>query len=145
MKVGTDGTLLGAWARGGQRILDVGTGTGLIALMLAQRLELGLELELALALALAEGPAYLRYLPLRSLDRLRLPQTHQLVPVLVLAQWLALAEGPALVIHRSKMHRHQLVMYLNRKHPYSPPIPVRMQLEPVHSNRYLNAAHLLNH
>lgn len=37
MKVGTDGTLLGAWARGGKRILDVGTGTGLIALMMAQR------------------------------------------------------------------------------------------------------------
>ena len=37
MKVGTDGTLLGAWAAGGSRILDVGTGTGLIALMMAQR------------------------------------------------------------------------------------------------------------
>lgn len=37
MKVGTDGTLLGAWAEGGRRILDVGTGTGLIALMMAQR------------------------------------------------------------------------------------------------------------
>lgn len=37
MKVGTDGTLLGAWARGGQRILDIGTGTGLVALMMAQR------------------------------------------------------------------------------------------------------------
>lgn len=37
MKVGTDGTLLGAWARGGERILDIGTGTGLIALMMAQR------------------------------------------------------------------------------------------------------------
>ena len=37
MKVGTDGTLLGAWARGGQRVLDIGTGTGLIALMMAQR------------------------------------------------------------------------------------------------------------
>lgn len=37
MKVGTDGTLLGAWARGGDTILDIGTGTGLIALMLAQR------------------------------------------------------------------------------------------------------------
>jgi tRNA1Val (adenine37-N6)-methyltransferase len=37
MKVGTDGVLLGAWAQGGNRILDIGTGTGLIALMMAQR------------------------------------------------------------------------------------------------------------
>ena len=40
MKVGTDGVLLGAAAGisgGERRILDVGTGTGLIALMLAQR------------------------------------------------------------------------------------------------------------
>ena len=42
MKVGTDGVLLGAWASvpGPQsRVLDVGCGTGLIALMLAQRTE----------------------------------------------------------------------------------------------------------
>lgn len=37
MKVGTDGTLLGAWAAGGGNILDIGTGTGLVALMMAQR------------------------------------------------------------------------------------------------------------
>ena len=37
MKVGTDGVLLGSWAAGGRRILDIGTGTGLIALMMAQR------------------------------------------------------------------------------------------------------------
>ena len=32
MKVGTDGVLLGAWAQGGTRILDIGTGTALMAL-----------------------------------------------------------------------------------------------------------------
>ncbi|MEE1233560.1 MAG: methyltransferase [Phocaeicola sp.] len=41
MKVGTDGVLLGAWCAvaGARRVLDVGTGTGLIALMIAQRSE----------------------------------------------------------------------------------------------------------
>ena len=39
MKVGTDGVLLGAWAdvTGAGNILDIGTGTGVIAMMLAQR------------------------------------------------------------------------------------------------------------
>ncbi|MGL5937756.1 MAG: tRNA1(Val) (adenine(37)-N6)-methyltransferase [Phocaeicola sp.] len=39
MKVGTDGVLLGAWADVSHSLsaLDIGTGTGLIALMLAQR------------------------------------------------------------------------------------------------------------
>ena len=40
MKVGTDGVLLGAWTpliNNPFNILDIGTGTGLIALMLAQR------------------------------------------------------------------------------------------------------------
>jgi len=38
-KVGTDSVLLGAWARveGARRILDIGTGSGLLALMAAQR------------------------------------------------------------------------------------------------------------
>ena len=40
MKVGTDGTLIGAWASipyGECTVLDIGTGTGLIAIMAAQR------------------------------------------------------------------------------------------------------------
>jgi len=39
MKVGMDGVLLGAWTdvSGSKRILDIGTGTGLIALMMAQK------------------------------------------------------------------------------------------------------------
>lgn len=46
MKVGTDGVLLGAWAGvhpGDRCILDIGTGTGVIALMLAQRGEARIE------------------------------------------------------------------------------------------------------
>jgi tRNA1Val (adenine37-N6)-methyltransferase len=39
MKVGTDGVLLGAWAdvSNTKMLLDIGTGTGVIAIMLAQR------------------------------------------------------------------------------------------------------------
>lgn len=46
-KVGTDGVLLGAWAsldKTPYNILDVGTGTGLIALMMAQRFQ-GAQIE----------------------------------------------------------------------------------------------------
>lgn len=41
MKVGTDGVLLGAWAEAGDpaSILDIGCGSGLLALMMAQRFE----------------------------------------------------------------------------------------------------------
>lgn len=55
MKVGTDGVLLGAWATvdTAKRILDLGCGSGLIALMLAQRapqaLVTGVEIDEAAA------------------------------------------------------------------------------------------------
>jgi tRNA1Val (adenine37-N6)-methyltransferase len=44
MKVGMDGVLIGAWtdASNAKQILDVGTGTGLIALMMAQKNNLAL-------------------------------------------------------------------------------------------------------
>ena len=42
MRVNTDGVLLGAWCgmpvSGGAKVLDIGTGTGVIALMAAQRM-----------------------------------------------------------------------------------------------------------
>lgn len=37
MKVGTDSDLLGALCAGGNKILDIGTGTGVLSLMMAQR------------------------------------------------------------------------------------------------------------
>jgi tRNA1Val (adenine37-N6)-methyltransferase len=51
MKINTDGVLLGAWVKvsGAKKILDIGTGTGVIAIMLAQRNQnaqiLGVEIE----------------------------------------------------------------------------------------------------
>lgn len=45
MKIGTDGVLLGAWTAPGdaKNVLDIGTGTGLIALMLAQKSDAKIE------------------------------------------------------------------------------------------------------
>jgi tRNA1Val (adenine37-N6)-methyltransferase len=62
MKVGTDGVLLAAWTNlnGAQRILDIGTGTGLIALMLAQRSQAkidAVEIDLAACLQARENVA----------------------------------------------------------------------------------------
>lgn len=52
MKVGVDGVLLGAWVSGNYiaaNIMDIGTGTGLIAIMMAQRFQqakiLGVEVD----------------------------------------------------------------------------------------------------
>jgi len=60
MKIGTDGVLLGAWAKTAhpRRILDVGTGTGIIALMLAQRYPQGLIDALEIEANAAEQARY---------------------------------------------------------------------------------------
>ncbi len=61
MKVGTDGVLLGAWAQVPEnaRILDIGTGTGLVSLMMAQRYPaatvLAVEIELEAATQATEN------------------------------------------------------------------------------------------
>ena len=62
MKVGTDGVLLGAWARVAhcRNILDIGTGTGLVALMAAQQSQadvLGIDLDADAVAQAAENVA----------------------------------------------------------------------------------------
>ncbi len=60
MKVGTDGCLLGAWfnTENSKRILDIGTGTGLVAIMAAQRSNahiVGIEIDSAAACKATEN------------------------------------------------------------------------------------------
>lgn len=78
MKVGTDGVLLGAWAdvtvANPMSVLDIGTGTGLVALMMAQRFAkvsvVGIEIDADAANQASENAA-------RSLftDRISIVQT----------------------------------------------------------------------
>lgn len=73
MKVGTDGVLLGAWADGGARILDIGAGTGVVSLMMAQRFPSsrvdGVEADEAAAQQAAENASFF---PLVDIHAVRL-------------------------------------------------------------------------
>lgn len=82
-KVGTDGVLLGAWVHHPhpQKILDVGSGSGLIALMLAQRFRdadiSGVELHSPSAREATENFAsspFSKRLNLQNQDYLELPE-----------------------------------------------------------------------
>lgn len=78
MKVGTDGVLVGAWAAGGRRILDIGTGTGIIALMMAQRFPdaeiMGIELDGDAAQQAAENAAASPFADRVRIDHVALQQ-----------------------------------------------------------------------
>lgn len=69
MKVGTDSILLGAWLRAENplRILDIGTGTGILALMMAQRFSNSLidAVETSIE-AIADAKANFEYSPWNS-------------------------------------------------------------------------------
>jgi tRNA1Val (adenine37-N6)-methyltransferase len=66
MKVNTDGVLIGAWTQvdNVKNVLDIGTGTGLIALMLAQRCSAaitGIEIELKAAEEAAQNAQHSKW------------------------------------------------------------------------------------
>lgn len=72
MKIGTDGVLLGAWSRvdGANRILDIGAGTGVLALMMAQRAPGALVDAIEIDVSAADQCAY-NFLQSPWKDRLR--------------------------------------------------------------------------
>ncbi|MHC4886881.1 MAG: tRNA1(Val) (adenine(37)-N6)-methyltransferase, partial [Planctomycetota bacterium] len=90
MKVGTDGILLGAWTRVGAGVgqtLDIGTGSGLIALMLAQRSDpvgriTGVEIDAGAALQARENVN-------------RSPWAHRVTVITESVQWVAREWGSA--------------------------------------------------
>lgn len=89
MKVGTDGVLLGAWASGEncKTMLDVGTGTGLLALMLLQRFP-----QLHIDAIDADTMAYTQ--ALRNINNCPLPGAQSQIRVIhnSLHQWMQTAD-----------------------------------------------------
>lgn len=86
-KVGTDATLLGSvvaldWMRGlNRRVLDIGTGCGVIALMLAQRLEKSLDEEAFNSLTISGLDNHLESSSLAGLNFGRSPYSEQLISI----------------------------------------------------------------
>ena len=93
MKVGTDGVLLGAWAdvSGANKILDIGTGTGVIAIMLAQRNQK----------AIVHGV---------EIDELACRQAHENMAVSPFAERLTAIEEPVQTYAKFSEHTYDLIV-----------------------------------
>lgn len=131
MKVGTDGVLLGAWAdvEGVQSALDIGAGSGLIAIMLAQRAAAAhvdaVEIDEAAAAEAAENMLAspfgdrLRCFPLPIQDYMPLPPIKQydlLVsnPPFFSGGVLSFNESRKVVRHTVKLPHNELLLAVQR-------------------------------